>query len=65
MSDRIMDEVYATRQRISSSYGHNVGRYLDGLKEIRERAMAAGMTFAEYCLKFPLAQADSCASHGC
>ena len=54
MSDRIMEEVYETRQRISSSYGHNVGRYLDGLKDIRERAKAAGMTFAEYCLRFPL-----------
>ena len=61
MSDRIMEDVYATRQRISSSYGHNVGRYLDGLKEIRERAKAAGMTFAEYCLRFPLGQANSCA----
>ena len=61
MSDQIMEEVYATRQRISGSYGHNVGCYLAGLKEIRERAKAAGLSFAEYCLKFPLAQADSCA----
>ena len=61
MSDQIMEEVYATRQRISGSYGHNVGRYLAGLKEIQERAKAAGLSFAEYCLRFPSFQPDSSA----
>ena len=52
MVDEIMQEVYETRQRISSAYGNNVSLCVEGLKSMRAAARELGMSLAEYCLKY-------------
>ena len=54
MVDSVMQEVYDTRQRLSGSFGHNISRYLEGLKILRENARRGGYSLAEYCIRNPI-----------
>lgn len=48
--DPIMDEVYATRRKISKRYGNDPSRYIAAIHEELASAKALGMTYGEYCL---------------
>lgn len=44
-----MEDVYATRRRISERCGNDPKRYISGIREMKCRAEEAGMTFLAYC----------------
>ena len=47
--DPILEEVYATRRKISGRCGNDPKRYMDGIRDIQRRATEAGMSFLAYC----------------
>ena len=47
--DPIMDEVYATRRKVSARFGNDPKRYLAGICEMKRRAVESGMSFLAYC----------------
>lgn len=48
-NDPIMDEVYANRREISLRFGNDPERYIAGIREMKRRAAAAGLSFLAYC----------------
>lgn len=63
MVDEFMQEVYATRKRISSAYGNNVLACVNGLKAMRTAAQELGISLAEYCLKYRATGSLASVSH--
>jgi hypothetical protein len=47
--DPIMEEVYATRRKISERFGNDPKRYIAGICEMKRRAAESGMSFLAYC----------------
>ena len=47
--DPMLEEVYATRRKISGRYGNDPKRYMAGIREIQRRAKEAGLSFLAYC----------------
>ena len=47
--DPIMEEVYATRRKISERFGNDPKRYIAGICEMKRRAQEAGLSFFAYC----------------
>ena len=47
--DPIMNEVYATRHKISACFENNPKRYIESIREMNRNAAAAGMSFLAYC----------------
>ena len=47
--DCLMEEVYATRRRISARFGNDPKRYIASVREMKRRAQEAGLSFLAYC----------------
>lgn len=47
--DPIMNEVYATRRKISARFGNDPKLYIESIREMNRNAAAAGMSFLAYC----------------
>ena len=66
--DPIMEEVYATRRKISMQFGNDPSRYIAAIREEIARAKSLGMTYREYCLaqledKLPLCACEEAAEY--
>lgn len=47
--DPMLEEVYATRRKISERCGNDPKRYMAGIRDIQRRATEAGLSFLAYC----------------
>ena len=47
--DQMLEEVYATRRKISERCGNDPKRYMAGIRDIQRRATEAGLSFLAYC----------------
>ena len=45
----VMEEVYAARKEISSRFGNDPKRYIEFIREMKDKASAAGLSFLAYC----------------
>ncbi len=48
--DRLMEDVYATRRRISARCGNDPSVYIAFLRNEDSLSREAGLSFADYCL---------------
>ena len=54
MSDPIVSEVRQSRKAIFARFGNDLHRLCAAIREREERARSMNMTYADYCLKFPI-----------
>jgi len=48
--DNVMEEVYATRRRISARCGNDPQMYIELIRNEDSMSKKAGLSFADYCL---------------
>jgi len=56
--DNVMEDVYATRRRISARCGNDPSAYIAFMRNEDSLSRKAGLSFADYCLN-RVAQADA------
>ena len=49
--DSVMEEVYATRQRISARYGHDPDQYIAAIRNKTVAANDLGISYLDYCVR--------------
>lgn len=59
MSDPIVSEVRQSRKAIFARFGNDLHRLCTAIREREERARGMNMTYADYCLKFPISSENA------
>ena len=54
MNDPILSEVRQPRKAMFARFGNDLHRLCAAIREREERARGMNMTYADYCLKFPI-----------
>ena len=54
MSDPIVSEVRQSRKAIFARFGNDIRRLCAAIREREEKARGLNMSYADYCLKFPI-----------
>ena len=54
MSDPIVSEVRQSRKAIFARFGNDLHRLCAAIREREEQARGMNMSYADYCLKFPI-----------
>ena len=63
--DSVMEEVYATRQRISARYGHDPDQYIAAIRNKTAAANDLGISYLDYCVREVLANKAAARSTEC
>lgn len=63
--DSVMEEVYATRQRISDRYGNDPDRYIAAIRNRTAAANDLGISYLDYCVREVLANEAAARSTEC
>ena len=59
MSDPIVSEVRQSRKAIFARFGNDIRRLCAAIREREEKANSMNMSYADYCLKFPICKGDA------